>query len=71
MAPDRGVWCCGVLVPRGTPMSMSAMLMHHNEEVFPQPLVFRPERWLDAGERRRAERFLVNFSRGTRACVGV
>ncbi|KAE8444705.1 hypothetical protein EG329_014363 [Mollisiaceae sp. DMI_Dod_QoI] len=34
------------LLPRGTPISMSSLIMHHNETVFPQSHTFAPERWL-------------------------
>ena len=30
----------------GTPISMSILLLHHREDLYPDPFAFRPERWL-------------------------
>ncbi|KAL1636290.1 hypothetical protein SLS56_001270 [Neofusicoccum ribis] len=34
-------------IPPGTPVSMSPHLLHFDPELFPEPHVFRPERWLE------------------------
>lgn len=34
-------------VPPGTPVSMSPHLLHFDPELFPEPHVFKPERWLE------------------------
>ena len=47
---------------------MTAMLIHENEDIFPEPKTFRPERWLSPSP---PTKYLVSFSRGTRACVGI
>ncbi len=57
-------------IPAGTPVSMTAIFMHENEKYFPDPKAFKPERWLNPGSRDRLEKYLVNFSRGTRGCLG-
>ncbi|KAJ4865711.1 cytochrome p450 domain-containing protein [Trichoderma breve] len=61
------------VIPSGTPMGMSNAINHHNEEVFPDSNVFRPERWLDIEEaqRRRMESSLTSFSKGSRVCLGM
>lgn len=48
------------VVPRGFDVGMSTLLLHHNEEVFPDSEEFLPERWLneDGSRRRDLERFL-------------
>jgi cytochrome P450 len=61
----------GILIPAGTPMSMSSLLLHENPSAFPDPTAFKPERWADAEDERRLSRYLVNFSRGTRMCLGM
>src|SRR5205823_8297362 len=33
-------------VPADTPVTMSILLLHHREDLYPQPFAFRPERWL-------------------------
>ena len=57
-------------VPPGTIVSMTAILLHENETIFPEPHTFRPERWLH-GSQDRLQRYLVPFSRGTRGCLGI
>ncbi|KAE8314332.1 cytochrome P450 [Aspergillus transmontanensis] len=60
-------------IPRGFAIGMSSMIMHHNESVFPESHSFIPERWLDDRMQRNKEleRSIFNFSKGTRACVGI
>ena len=66
--PDTVVTCNNVSVPPKTPISMSAVLLHDNESIFPEPRMFRPERFLeDPG----LKRYLVTFSRGSRVCAGM
>ena len=57
-------------VPPGTIVSMTSLLIHENEAIFPEPKIFRPERWLN-GRKGRLQHYLVPFSRGTRACLGI
>jgi hypothetical protein len=45
--------------------------MHHNETVFPDSHRFKPERWLDPAERKRLEKYMVAFSKGSRQCIGM
>src|SRR6185312_9457451 len=33
-------------VEAGAPVSMSILLVHHREDLYPDPFAFRPERWL-------------------------
>ncbi|KAI4242382.1 MAG: hypothetical protein LQ352_007253 [Teloschistes flavicans] len=56
----------------GTPVGMTSVFMHEDESIFPNHKEFKPERWLDAkGSGSRLERYLVNFGRGTRQCIGI
>lgn len=61
------------VIPRGWAIGMSSALVHHNEGVFPENDKFVPERWLDDnGNRKRdLEKYLISFSRGSRACLGM
>ena len=49
--------------------------MHSNDDIFPEPDSFRPERWLNNPKGpdgvRPLSTYLVNFSRGSRACIGL
>ncbi|KAK8052261.1 cyrochrome P450 monooxygenase [Apiospora rasikravindrae] len=58
------------VIPNGTPIRMSSVLQHHDEEVFPDSYKYKPERWLDAACERNheLEKYLFTFSRGTRQC---
>ncbi|KAL2824429.1 cytochrome P450 [Aspergillus cavernicola] len=58
-------------IPPGTPISMSCLLMHHDESIFPDSYRFNPERWVDPVERKRLERYMVAFSKGSRMCIGM
>jgi cytochrome P450 len=54
-----------------TPISMSCLLMHHDESIFPDSYRFNPERWTDPAERKRLEKYMVAFSKGSRMCIGM
>lgn len=45
--------------------------MHHDESIFPDSYTFKPERWVDPAERKRLEKYLVAFSKGSRQCIGM
>jgi len=71
VAPDRSLYFHDWVIPKGTPVGMTSVLIHQNPDIFPQPLEFIPERWLDPKEKQRMERYLVPFSKGTRVCLGM
>jgi cytochrome P450 len=71
VAPDRSIYFRDWEIPKGTPVGMTSTLIHQDPDVFPQPLEFIPERWLDPTEKQRLERYLVPFSKGTRQCAGI
>lgn len=58
-------------IPKGVEISMSQRFIHYNPDLFPEPTVFRPERWLEGEQSRVLERHLVPFSKGSRACIGL
>ncbi|OAX85369.1 hypothetical protein ACJ72_00258 [Emergomyces africanus] len=66
--PDKSLNCHGYVIPAGSTVGMTAYLTHQNENIYPEPTVFKPERWLEHGK--RLERYLVSFSGGPRACLG-
>lgn len=70
-APDRNIWYQEWEIPAGTPVGMSSPDLHYDEEIFPEPERFNPERWMDREKRNTLERYLVPFSKGTRMCLGL
>lgn len=74
----------GHVVPPGVRVGVNAYALHHNEEYFPEPFVYRPERWLkspsevDSDARpshansssNSARAAFIPFTLGARACAG-
>jgi cytochrome P450 len=60
------------IIPRGTPIGMTSVINHQDEELFPNPREFRPERWLlpDGTQNHALEKYLIAFGRGSRSCLG-
>ncbi|KAF9019750.1 cytochrome P450 [Hymenopellis radicata] len=57
-------------VPAGTVVGVAQPLVLKNPDVFPDPLAFRPERWLGS-DSQKLDKYLVVFSRGPRSCLGM
>ena len=75
-APDRDIRYKDIIIPRGTPVSMSTQDIHENAEIFADPKTFMPERWLapggdDAETVDRLDKWLVTFTKGSRQCLGM
>ncbi|KAL2199470.1 cytochrome P450 [Corynascus similis CBS 632.67] len=58
-------------IPAGTPVGMTTVLMHTDEENYTDPMSFNPDRWMDPTKRRASEKTFAPFSRGTRMCLGM
>ncbi|KAH6609162.1 benzoate 4-monooxygenase cytochrome p450 [Trichoderma cornu-damae] len=72
VAPTESLTYKNYVIPRGTPISSSAYIIHRNASVFPDPEAFRPERWIEAAQRgQNLKRHLVAFSKGSRGCIGI
>lgn len=65
------------MIPPGTSLSASTLLLHTNEALFPDPWRFDPERWIITDDRevelgRRRRRAMMSFMAGTsRGCLGM
>ena len=57
-------------LPAGVQVVADVDSMHHSAELFPEPLLFRPERFLDAHGDFRPDRNVMAFSVGRRQCLG-
>ena len=67
--PPEGAVILGSFVPGNTTVSMSSYVAHRDEEIFPDPEAFVPDRWL--GETaRELQPYFVPFSTGSRGCIG-
>lgn len=69
----------GHVIPRGTEVAVSLYSLLHNEQYFPDPFDFKPERWVDStvpeSEETQAARALMHkafapFALGARGCPG-
>lgn len=56
-------------IPPGTPVAMTAALLHHDESVFPESRAFKPERWVE--DEGGLDRYMVSFSGGSWVCLGM
>jgi cytochrome P450 len=55
-------------VSADTPVGMSILLVHHREDLYPEPFEFRPDRWL--GGRKPGTYEWIPFGGGIRRCLG-
>ncbi|XP_061410643.1 25-hydroxyvitamin D-1 alpha hydroxylase, mitochondrial [Lethenteron reissneri] len=63
------------LIPRGTLITLCHYATSHDERYFPEPEAFRPDRWLDKGNKKEGEEGMHSFASipfgfGKRSCVG-
>jgi cytochrome P450 len=54
-------------VPAGSGVLISILLVHHREDLYPEPFEFRPERWVD---RKPGTYEWLPFGGGIRRCLG-
>lgn len=71
VSPDAPLIFRDWVIPAGTPVGMTSIFMHNNAKLFPKSHSFRPERWLEPGAKERLEKYLGNFGKGSRACLGI
>ena len=55
-------------IPTMTPVSMSAILIHDDPAIFPDPRTCKPERFLEQPELRK---YIISFSKGSKQCAGL
>jgi cytochrome P450 len=60
----------GCLLHPGEQVRMSAWLVHRDARYFPEPLRFRPERWLDGSTASIPAYAYFPFGGGQRLCIG-
>ncbi|XP_037086969.1 cytochrome P450 2L1-like [Pollicipes pollicipes] len=57
-------------LPAGVQVMANVHSVHHSERLFPGPLQFRPERFLDADGKFQPDKNVMPFSVGKRQCMG-
>ncbi|KAI9591714.1 cytochrome P450 [Syncephalis fuscata] len=72
VVPQEGATLDDYFVPGGTTVMVSTIAMHMNEQIFPDPHKFYPDRWLNASPEQLAIMKInfAPFSVGPRACIG-
>lgn len=68
LAPDQDLKYGDYVIKKNTPVSMTSVDVLMNEELFPEPKKFKPERWIDRPD---LDRYFVPFGKGYRQCLGI
>lgn len=61
----------GFFIPKGSTILANLWAIHHDPEFFPDPDVFRPERYLDGGSPYPQKHGHSAFGWGRRICPGI
>lgn len=75
LLPREAIAACkidGYDIPEGTGVGVPIYTIHHNPAYYPEPYVYRPERWLHGDEKalELAQSAFNPFSLGARGCIG-
>lgn len=74
---DKPLQYQGWTIPARTPVSLSIVDHHHNEDIFVDSYAFKPERWLTRDQQgqlqldKSLDRWWFPFGKGSRSCLGV
>ena len=74
ISPDKSIRYKEWEIPAGTPVSMTIVDVHHDEENFPQSREYMPERWLGSPRTESGQsldRYFVAFGKDARSCLGI
>ena len=66
----RQVEIGGYRFRRGTVFLMSQWVVHRDAKFFPEPEMFKPERWGDSPDQQRPRFAYFPFGGGSRICIG-
>ena len=66
--PDTVLEYNGYAIPTMTPVSMTAVLIHDNPSLFPNPRTFNPDRFL---KNPGLKKYIFSFAKGSRQCAGL
>ncbi|KAK5955246.1 hypothetical protein OHC33_003927 [Knufia fluminis] len=69
VTPPEGLQLMDQFIAGGVSVSMSALVVHNDLNIFPEPRKYIPERWLgEAGK--KLQPYFLAFSAGARGCIG-
>ncbi|KAJ5725300.1 ABC transporter [Penicillium malachiteum] len=68
ISPEDTLFFDNWVITPGTPVSMSNHFILRDPNIFPDPLMFVPERWMESSQ--SLEKYLVPFSKGSQGCLG-
>jgi benzoate 4-monooxygenase len=69
--PPEGMRIMGKDIPGDVAVSVPTYVAHRDPAVFPEPELYRPERWLENEENAKQMReAFIPFSTGGRGCIG-
>ncbi|KAI1803415.1 cytochrome P450 [Daldinia bambusicola] len=71
IAQDKDLVYADWRIPAGTPVGMTLHLLHQNEEQYPEPQRFNPDRFMDPDPWHLGDRTFVPFGKGKRNCIGM
>lgn len=58
-------------IPAGTPVGMTQHLLNQNEEEYPEPKRFNPDRFMDPDPWHLGNKTFAPFGKGKRSCIGM
>lgn len=73
ITPAGGVQICDVVLPAGTNVGCNAWALHLDQELWGEDADrWRPERWIEASDAKKAEmkNSMFAFGAGSRTCIG-
>jgi cytochrome P450 len=68
LLPDTELTYGEWVIPRNIPVSSTSVDILMNEDIFPSPREFKPERWINNTD---LDRYFVPFGKGSRMCMGL
>ncbi|KJA29517.1 hypothetical protein HYPSUDRAFT_33010 [Hypholoma sublateritium FD-334 SS-4] len=60
----------GYFIPKGTTVIGNIWAMNHDEDIYPEPFAFKPERFFDESGKLNQNNRILSYGFGRRICVG-